>query len=222
MARLPRFVRSLLDGLEDVELSATEMLLVALSLGFTAWYSAQRHWVANNAIALCLCVQAIEMISLGSVQVGFILLGGLFFYDIFFVFYTPIMVTVATSFDAPIKLLFVRFLEADTQLPKFSMLGLGDIVIPGFYLALLLRMDHSRKFETAYFKCGMLAYCLGLVATLVLMQVFQHAQPALLYLVPACLGSTLLVAAVRGEIGRVFAFSEEEPAEDAQTKSKST
>jgi hypothetical protein len=34
---------------------------------------------------------------------GFVLLGGLFFYDIFFVFGTKIMVTVAVSMDVPIK-----------------------------------------------------------------------------------------------------------------------
>jgi hypothetical protein len=29
--------------------------------------------------------------------------SGLFFYDIFWVFFTPVMVSVAKSFDAPIK-----------------------------------------------------------------------------------------------------------------------
>ena len=37
-----------------------------------------------------------------------ILLAGLFVYDIFWVFCTPVMVSVARSFDAPIKLLFLR------------------------------------------------------------------------------------------------------------------
>jgi minor histocompatibility antigen H13 len=36
---------------------------------------------------------------------GFVLLGGLFFYDIFFVFGTDVMVTVAVSMDVPIKVL---------------------------------------------------------------------------------------------------------------------
>lgn len=38
-------------------------------------------------------------------------LKGLFFYDIFWVFFTPVMVSVAKNFDAPIKLLFPRFLQ---------------------------------------------------------------------------------------------------------------
>ena len=39
------------------------------------------------------------------------------------------MVTVAKSFDAPIKLLWPKNFFVDPL--QFSMLGLGDIVIPG-------------------------------------------------------------------------------------------
>jgi minor histocompatibility antigen H13 len=48
------------------------------------------------------------------------------------------MVSVARSFDAPIKLLFPR-VDPLTLKPEFSMLGLGDIVIPGVFVALALR-----------------------------------------------------------------------------------
>jgi len=86
------------------------------------------------------------MIFLGNFQNGFMLLIFLFFYDIFFVFGTDVMLTVAKSIDAPIKLLFPTDWHAvneDTGLtePKFSLLGLGDIVIPGIFIALCLRFD---------------------------------------------------------------------------------
>ena len=55
-------------------------------------------------------------------------------YDIFWVFGTDVMVTVAKSFDAPVKLLWPKDVFAE-QL-HFSMLGLGDIVIPGALLSL--------------------------------------------------------------------------------------
>lgn len=67
------------------------------------------------------------MLNLGSTQVGMILLFGLFFYDIFWVFFTPVMVTVAKNIDGPIKLLF----PTSSSWEHFNMLGLGDIVIPG-------------------------------------------------------------------------------------------
>ncbi|KAF7133022.1 hypothetical protein RHSIM_Rhsim09G0068800 [Rhododendron simsii] len=47
--------------------------------------------------------------------------GGLFAYDIFWVFFTPVVVSVAKSFDAQIKLL----LAAANSARPFSMLGLG-------------------------------------------------------------------------------------------------
>ena len=72
-------------------------------------------------------MQGIAMIQLGSTQTGVALLVGLFFYDIFWVFFTPVMVTVATKIEGPIKLLF----PSGATPGKFNMLGLGDIVIPG-------------------------------------------------------------------------------------------
>eukprot|EP00999_Lentomonas_sp_LEN2_P001720 NODE_2814_length_499_cov_18.432796_g2764_i0.p1 GENE.NODE_2814_length_499_cov_18.432796_g2764_i0~~NODE_2814_length_499_cov_18.432796_g2764_i0.p1 ORF type:complete len:128 (+),score=25.89 NODE_2814_length_499_cov_18.432796_g2764_i0:64-447(+) len=42
------------------------------------------------------------------------------------------------------------------------------------------------------------------------MQVFQAAQPALLYLSPACILAVLLTATIRGELKAVFAFNSDE------------
>ncbi|CDP09611.1 unnamed protein product [Coffea canephora] len=43
------------------------------------------------------------MLSLGSFKNGAILLARLFVYDIFWVFFTQVMISVVKSFDAPIK-----------------------------------------------------------------------------------------------------------------------
>ena len=59
---------------------------------FCCWYYAKKHWLANNVLGICFSVEGIEHLSLGSVQTGVILLSGLFFYDIFWVFCTPVMV----------------------------------------------------------------------------------------------------------------------------------
>lgn len=64
-----------------------------------------------------------------------LLLWILFFYDIFWVFASDVMITVAMKFDVPIKLKF------PLASGKFSILGLGDMVIPGFLLALALKFD---------------------------------------------------------------------------------
>merc|ERR1712141_823707 len=119
---------------------------------------------------------------------GCILLGGLFFLDIFWVFYADVMVTVAKSIEAPILLKIPQNLLNPSSVENMAMLGLGDIVIPGIFVALLLRYDQSLKRNSNfYFWVTFLAYIAGLGLTIGVMHFYKHAQPAVLYLVPACL-----------------------------------
>ena len=105
---------------------------------------------------------------------------------------------------------------------EFSMLGLGDIVIPGFFMALLLRFDAEQakadplegaggSFPKPYFRAVMAAYVAGLAVTVLVMEVFKAAQPALLYLVPATLGAAVGTGLWRGELQVLFAYDEEAP-----------
>lgn len=100
------------------------------------------------------------------------------------------MVKVATNLDVPIKLLWAKSTTFSTD-RGFTMLGLGDIVVPGMFVALALRYDHHRasfpnktvtSFRKPYFYAALTAYVLGLVTTMTVMHVFKAAQPALLYL----------------------------------------
>lgn len=163
----------------------------------------------------------IALLSLGSYQIGCVLLSGLFVYDIFWVFGTDVMVTVAKSFEAPIKLVFPRNIFADTY--EFSMLGLGDIVIPGVFVALLLRFDYAQAKKqrgrgTPMFDVCFAAYVAGLVTTIAVMHVFKAAQPALLYLVPFCVGSSFATGMLRGELSALFLYKEDPEADKAKGK----
>jgi minor histocompatibility antigen H13 len=60
----------------------------------------------------------------------------------------------------------------------------------------------------------MVGYVAGLGATIVVMNVFNAAQPALLYIVPAVLGAVAGHAALAGELRAVAAW-EETAAEEA-------
>jgi len=51
-------------------------------------------------------IVALKSLSLSSTQTGLFLLWALFFYDIFWVYGTDVMVTVAKNLDIPVKLLF--------------------------------------------------------------------------------------------------------------------
>ena len=176
---------------------------------FTAYYVLTKNWIASNIFGEAFSISAIQLLDLDDFKTGFILLSGLFFYDIFWVFGTEVMVSVAKNFDAPVKILFPKSLFADKL--QFTMLGLGDIVIPGIFVALCLRFDQhqakdKKRFSKPYFTACLTAYVIGLVITVFVMHTFKAAQPALLYLSPACILSVLLTAAVRGELKQVLAY----------------
>jgi len=210
-----------LIGEVDMLCTPAEIFCLILSTIFSVVYFQTKHYMMNNIFGICFCIQSIERISIGSYKTGAMLLVGLFFYDIFWVFGTDVMVTVAKSFDGPIKLLFPAVLPTLTEKGQFNLLGLGDIVIPGLFIALLLRFDAVRAnvprarniekstFFAPYFLINAVCYALGLVATVGVMYFFKAAQPALLYLVPMCLGGSLAVGAARGELAVMFAYEEE-------------
>ncbi|KNG50036.1 signal peptide peptidase [Stemphylium lycopersici] len=239
-----------------------------------------KPWYLTNLLGFGFSYGALQLMSPTTFATGSLILGALFFYDIYFVFFTPMMVTVAKSLDVPIKLMFPRPAAADdpSSAPSYAMLGLGDVVLPGIMIGLALRFDlylfylrrqkltpaalsgeeetiekpkyhslagrwsdhfwtHSltgrplwvaAKVETepeapftfpkTYFKAGLVGYILGLLATLGVMMVWNHAQPALLYLVPGVLGSVWLTALVRGEINLMWNYTEEIEDEEEQGK----
>uniref|UniRef100_A0A1D1YN77 Minor histocompatibility antigen H13 n=1 Tax=Anthurium amnicola TaxID=1678845 RepID=A0A1D1YN77_9ARAE len=201
----------------SVSVEFTKSQIVASIPGtlFCLWYASKKHWLANNILGIAFCIQGIEMLSLGSFKTGAILLGGLFVYDIFWVFFTPVMVSVAKSFDAPIKLLFPT---SDAARP-FSMLGLGDIVIPGIFVALALRFDVSRGKDNRYFNSAFLGYTVGLVLTIIVMNWFQAAQPALLYIVPGVVGFVAIHCLWNGEVKPLLEYDESKLAADSSSSS---
>jgi len=202
----------------EVSFTPLETLLTLPAAGLCYWYWQKKHWVANNALGLAFSVQGIEQLSLGAVQNGVILLCGLFFYDIFWVFCTPVMVSVAKSFDAPIKLLFPRVPAPTAGGSAFSMLGLGDIVIPGIFVAIILRYDIMHKGgRTKFFRSAFIGYVVGLAATIAVMNTFQAAQPALLYIVPAVLIATFGHATAVNEVKELFHWQEKAEEEQGPT-----
>lgn len=85
------------------------------------------------------------------------------------------MSTVATTVNAPILLMFPQDLltvPAGASPSKFAMLGLGDIVIPGVFLALLLRFGQKTG-KKSYFYFTIVAYALGLMLTIFVMHYFK-------------------------------------------------
>ncbi|KRX80678.1 Intramembrane protease 2 [Trichinella sp. T6] len=173
----------------------------------------KNHWITNNLIGLALSVTAIGSLHVSSFKAGVALSCGLFVYDIFWVFGTEVMVTVASNIDAPVLLKFPRnLLQISDPLSnagtKFAILGLGDIIVPGIFIALLLRFGESRQ-KRRYFYSAVFAYAAGLFITTWVMHVFKAGQPALLYLVPLCVGIPTLVALISGELHDMITYNED-------------
>lgn len=218
------------EGEEPLKLAfgKVDVINYVLCIAIAGVYLYNKHWLIHNLFAIGFCLQAVAMISLGRFSVAFILLIGLFFYDIFWVFGTEVMVSVATQFQGPIKIIFPVSFDPWKQ----SILGLGDVVMPGIFVAMSLRfdaflyrtkkaeggaaeeplevIDYSSSFPKPYFWSVFIAYLLSLLLTGVIMFFFNRAQPALLYLVPGTTLTLTFVSLVRGHFGVVMSYNEED------------
>lgn len=191
--KTPKWLKDTLD-IPDIEPSKASIITnLVCSLPVLLYYFT-KFWLLNNVFGILFSIVAIKGMNLGSFKVGFILLWLLFFYDIFWVYGTDVMVTVAKNLDIPIKLLFPYVNDAGEN--KFSMLGLGDIVIPGVFVSICLKYDvdkaiknkvkNLKDFTLGYFYPCFIGYVLGIILTFSALIIFNHAQPALLFLVPTC------------------------------------
>lgn len=312
--------------LPSIDTSFTIRSIIASLLAATVILCANLYpkaWYLTNVQGFAFSYTALQLLSPTTFFTGSLLLAALFVYDIYFVFYTPLMVTVASELDVPIKLLFPRPEEEDREdggkARRLAMLGLGDVVLPGIMVGLSLRFDlfleyvrRQRRvrqgeeekqedgegkvekaktekvegedreemvvkaeyksvtskwgdrfwtgsllprmsvsslsptflsfsarpkggyaslassaatknvptFAKPYFTASIIGYVLGMSVTLIVMQVFKHAQPALLYLVPGVLGAVWLTALVRGEFKDMWQYSEAMDMMDSGDKDK--
>jgi signal peptide peptidase-like protein 2B len=206
-------------------------------------------WVMQDVFGACMCIMFLSTMRLNSIKVATTLLIAAFVYDIFFVFVTPyltkggksIMVDVATSGGPPKadpswceKYPHDHDCRGGDPLPMLftiprlfdftggsSMLGLGDIVLPGLLISFAARYDEAKRFigksnrggsdgsgtvnqtcstkSKGYFPYLVIAYAVGLAMANIAVYVMNMGQPALLYLVPCCLGTMVYLAKNRGE-----------------------
>jgi len=208
------------------------------------------YWVMQDIMGSCICITFLSVIRVNSLKVATVLLSVAFFYDIFFVFITPlifqgesVMITVATSGGPPSadptwceKYPDDKDCQGGDPLPMLltvprfgdylggtSLLGLGDIVLPGLLLSFCQRVDvakhiiglrydddvrrsehycersNQKSCTARYFVPCCIAYAIGLIMANMAVYIFQMGQPALLYLVPMCCGTVAILAHVRGE-----------------------
>ncbi|EXJ86359.1 hypothetical protein A1O3_03310 [Capronia epimyces CBS 606.96] len=276
-ARLRLHVHGLITLKESIDVLAVASLVLSCVVVYYHGF-VSKPWFLTNFLGFSFCYGSLQYMTPTTAWTGTLVLSALFFYDIYFVFFTPMMVTVATKLDVPIKLLFPRpdgcvfpvgapegsaameeYLQCLSKKRTMAMLGLGDIVVPGMMLAFALRFDlylyylrlgertqkssntvtetdaqkpiyvnargswgerlwtrrqlwskevKAKQFPKPYFFATIFGYLVGMCTTVVVMQVAQHAQPALLYLVPGVLLSLWGTALVKGDLKTLWQYSE--------------
>jgi len=224
--------------------TSAELLSFSISMLVVFIWIMTGHWLLMDAMGMGLCVAFIAFVRLPSLKVSTLLLSGLLLYDVFWVFFSQyvfnanVMVKVATRpADNPVGAMARKFhlgghmarnaprlsLPGKLVFPSthnsghFSMLGLGDIVMPGLLLCFVMRYDAYKRAQAqrmaaagipvptswtkiSYFHCSLLGYFLGLLTATVSSEVFKAAQPALLYLVPFTLLPLFLMAYLKGDL----------------------
>jgi len=137
------------------------------------------------------------------------LLSLMFCFDVFWVFLSPlifeksVMVVVATGGGTGESVpMLLRIPPIGDPLGRDRMLGFGDIALPGLLISFLLRFDilSRRRMTQGYFVPAVVGYTIALCTTLLALYIMQMGQPALLYLVPGTLGTTLVLGWKRGEL----------------------
>ncbi|KAJ8983366.1 hypothetical protein NQ317_010457 [Molorchus minor] len=130
----------------DYRFSTYDVVSLAACSLVGAWYLVQKHWVANNLFGLAFAVNAVELLHLNNVVNSGLYITSAGFSSM-----------ISSGSLARTNVVFPQdILQNGLSANNFAMLGLGDIVIPGIFIALLLRFDHSLKRQTkTYFHVDM-------------------------------------------------------------------
>jgi signal peptide peptidase-like protein 2B len=170
-------------------------------------------WIFQDIIAAVFLCSVQRTLRLPNMKIAALLLVIMFFFDIFWVFVSPlifqesVMIRVAKGGDTGEAVpMLLRIPSFGDPLGGYRMLGFGDIVLPGLLVSYYRRHDvlSRRSIFQGYFLPGLVGYFAGLCCTIVALVVMKIGQPALLYLVPGTLGTGLVVGLLRGELPQLW------------------
>uniref|UniRef100_A0A8C6FYD7 Signal peptide peptidase-like 2C n=1 Tax=Moschus moschiferus TaxID=68415 RepID=A0A8C6FYD7_MOSMO len=198
------------------------LLLAGLCLALTVLWVAYRNedrwaWLLQDTLGVAYCLFVLRRMRLPTLKSCACFLLALLVFDVFFVFVTPLLTRTGESImvgvaSGPAESLSHERLPMVLRVPRlsfsaltlcdqpFSILGFGDIVVPGFLVAYCHRFDVQIRSRQVYFVTCTAAYAVGLLVTFFAMALMQMGQPALLYLVSSTLLTSLAVAACRQEL----------------------
>eukprot|EP00164_Ancoracysta_twista_P000972 GFYU01001272.1.p1 GENE.GFYU01001272.1~~GFYU01001272.1.p1 ORF type:complete len:537 (+),score=140.17 GFYU01001272.1:178-1788(+) len=186
---------------------------VTLSVVWVVYRHENWAWVLQDFMAVPLCMVIVKTIRLPSLRTATLLLVLAFLYDIFWVFLSPmlfkksVMITVARGGDTGEEIpMLMKVPHFEDYWEGYSLLGLGDIVLPSLLITYCLRFDVARGYalNRSYWALTCVGYFFGLIFTYVALVAMQSGQPALLYLVPCTVLPTAALGWIRGDLERLW------------------
>ncbi|KAH6929666.1 hypothetical protein HPB50_003807 [Hyalomma asiaticum] len=173
--RIPRNVCPCFHG--PLEVRQLALIVFAISVSVT-WVVLRHHpqsWILQDLLGVAFSINMLKTLRLPNLMICSVLLVLLFFYDIFFVFVTPfltmkgesIMVEVAkggnTQEQLPMVLRVPHFNNESLSVcfGQFSLLGFGDILVPGLLVAYCHGFDLLTTRSRLYFFTGTLSRPVG-------------------------------------------------------------
>ena len=203
------------------------LLCVGVSLVWFVFRKTAWAWILQDLMGFSFCIFLIKLIRLPNFKISVVLLLLFFAYDIFYVFITPLFTKNKVSVmeqialggqnkskeELPLLFKVPKFVPSPTakcdNSKDYSYLGYGDIVLPGFHVGLCAAWDimlntRSDRTRYTYYIAAVIGYSIGLIMAFVAVILMRTGQPALLYLVPCCLISTLLVALKRNQLRYIW------------------
>ena len=226
---------------EEFRVMSWGFSLVCLCIGISWFSYRGETWnvVMHDIFSACICIGVLHQLYVPNMRVMAIVYSVGIMYDVFWTFITPaifgssVMVQVATGesnaetcMDIGVILPLSRTTNVFKSLPfllemprpcddwscaRSSVVGLGDILIPGLMLVFCAKIKASSDrikisssnryvFGNVYFFTAVLAYVIGLIWTFCSYVIMQgHGQPALMFIHPSLYFLVSAVAFARGE-----------------------
>ncbi|KJH53229.1 signal peptide peptidase [Dictyocaulus viviparus] len=206
------------------------ILSLSLCVTWFVYRRAPYAFILLDFINVTLCLEILKTLRLPSLKWITSLMLCMFVYDIVMVFGTPyitrngcsIMLEVATGIDcssgdegypmppidaiSPEKVPHFDLMMSciDLNIEKsfqMTILGLGDIIIPGYLVSHCFTMNgFSERSRIAYGLLCSIGYGVGLIVTFLSLILMDTAQPALIYLVPCTLVPICIMAYIKGQL----------------------
>ncbi|XP_033725447.1 signal peptide peptidase-like 2B [Pecten maximus] len=218
------------------------LVLAVLCIGVSTFWGIQRHesyaWVIQDFLGVTFCINILRIIQMPNLKICGALLMALFVYDIFFVFITPlitksgksIMVDVATGGSSTTGEQLPMVFEVPRLTPSplnvcdlpMSLLGFGDVIIPGLLIGFNHGIDLKVQSKKIYFTVAVIGYGVGLLFTFAALYFMETGQPALLYLVPCTLVPTMVIGCCRREFKLLWNGNKKCPKKDDDFRDETT